>query len=183
MQQLIIFKMNPTTQQQILTNLFLLQDNNGNPLFSSTSAVALARKIADAMAPLIDNTLSELTDTQTIIQNIINNQRYGRSGYYTSKALLFQYSSSADQILTPDPVTNYPEYAVIDSTLQIISQAAFEVSGSNSFILKIAALSGTTLVPLTTLQMNDFVSYFTNFEIPGMPVQIVSTTGNVINFT
>jgi hypothetical protein len=171
-----------TTQQQILTNLFALTDQSGNQLFSSTSAVSLARKIADAMAPIIDNTLSELIDTQTIIQNIINNQRYGRSGYYTSKALLFQYSSSADQILTPDPVTNDPEYAVIDTTLQIISQAAFDVSGSNILILKVAALSGTTLGPLTTLQMNDFKSYFTNFEIPGLPVQIISTTGNVINF-
>lgn len=172
-----------TTQNQILTNLFALTDNLGNQLFSSTSAVALAQKIADSMAPIIDNTLLEIADTQTIIQNIINNQRYGRSGYYTSNALLFQYSSSADQILTPDPVTGDPTYAVIDTSLQIITQAAFEVSGSNTLILKVAALSGTSLIPLTTLQMNDFKSYFLNFEIPGLPVAIVSANPNIIDFT
>ena len=174
-----------STYDTIITNLQgIIDPVTGLPYFNNPSATALYKKIADALAPIIDNTLTEQTNTQTIIQGIINSQRYGRSGYYIAKALAYQYDNTTPQVLTPDPITLDPIYAVIDPTKQIITQCAFELSGSNTLILKVAKIdSGTGLLgPLSGTEKTDFDSYFLNFEIPGLPVQKISIAANVINF-
>lgn len=160
------------TIDTILSNLISLGFNN-------PSDAAIYKKMAEATGLIIDTTLTEMVNSETEIFNIINTQRYGKSGYYTGKALAFQYGDN----LIVDPVTLDYIYAVIDATKQIIKQAAFEDISSQLF-LKIATLNSTTglLEPLTVAQYNAFVNYFTVFEIPGLPVTIINSPGNILYF-
>lgn len=147
--------------------------------FDNPSDAAIYKKIAEAFGVVIDSTITEINNSETNIFNIINTQRYGKSGYYTGKALAFQYG---DDLIT-DPVTLDYIYAVIDTTKQIVKQAAFEDISSQLF-LKIAtidAISGL-LIPLTTAQYNAFVNYFTVFEVPGLPVTFINLPANILYF-
>lgn len=160
------------TQDLITANLVALG-------FDNPSDAAIYNKIAEAFGLIIDSTLVELDNSETEIFNIINTQRYGKSGYYTGKALAFQLGDN----LEIDPVTFDYIYAVIDTTKQIVKQAAFENISSQLF-LKIATLNTTTglLEPLTVSQYNAFVNYFTVFEIPGLPVTFINLPGNILYF-
>jgi hypothetical protein len=164
------------TQDTIKANLISLG-------FDNASTSALYNKVAEAVGVTVDTTITEIGNSENRIFNIINTQRYGKSGYYTSKALAFQYGDD----LIVDPVTLDFVYAVIDSTKQIISQAAFEefTTGNSSLLyLKIAALNATTglLQPLTTPQFSAFQNYYVNFEIPGLPVTLINSPGNILFF-
>lgn len=166
-----------TTQQTIEANLIALGFNN-------TSATAIYNKIAEAVGFTVDITNQEIANTEQVILDIINSQRYGRANYYTENALAFQYGDN----LIVDPETFDYVYAVIDESKQIINQAAFEeiASGNSSqLFLKIATVDPLTgqLVALSTPQLNAFTSYFYVFQIPGLPISIISAAGNVINFT
>jgi hypothetical protein len=160
------------TQDQIIANLIALG-------FDNDSDAAIYNKIAESFGLIIDSTLTELSNSETEIFNIINTQRYGKSGYYTGKALAFQFGDN----LVIDPVTFDYIYATIDPIKQIVKQAAFEDISSQLF-LKIATLNTLTglLEPLTVAQYNAFVNYFTVFEIPGLPVTFINIPGNVLYF-
>lgn len=160
------------TQDLITANLIALG-------FDNPSQAAIYNKIAEACGLVIDSTITELNNSETEIFNINNTQRYGKSGYYTGKALAFQYGDN----LIIDAVTFDCVYAVIDVTKQIIKQAAFEDISSQLF-LKIAALNTITglLEPLTIAQYNAFSTYFDVFEIPGLPVTIINLPGNILYF-
>lgn len=164
------------TQDTINANLLALG-------FTNPSNQAVYNKIAQGCGVVVDNTISEIANSENIITTIITSQRYGKSDDYNSKARAFQYGDN----LIIDPVTKDYVYAVIDTTKQIITQSAFEeiVSGNSSqLFLKIATTDALTgdLIPLTTAQLNSFTNYFINFEIPGLPISIISIPGNVLNF-
>jgi hypothetical protein len=164
------------TTDTINANLLSLGMNN-------PSQLSTANEIANGIGIVIDETIQEMTNSENNILNIINTQRYGKSGYYTSIAKQFQYGYN----LSVDPVTLAPYYAVIDPTAQIVSQAAFEelASGNSSqLFLKIATLNTLTnqLQALSTPQLAGFNNYFINFEIPGVPVTVISADPNQVNF-
>lgn len=164
------------TEQQISAALEALGFNN-------PSNTAIFEKIAQAIGVTIDNTLTEFNNNQAAILNIINTKNYGKSGYYTTAAKAFQYGDN----LIVDPTILQFVYAVIDPTKQIINQAAFEeiTSGETSqLFLKVTTLNTLTglLIPLSTPQMAAFMSYFVNFEIPGLPISIISNPANILSF-
>lgn len=166
-----------TTATQIASNLAALG-------FDNPSAAALYNKIAQAVGDTVDATITEMTNSENSILNIITSQRYGTAGYYTAAALAFQLGYN----LSPNPVTLAPQYSVIDPAAQIISQAAFEqiVEGSSAqLFLKVATLNAVTglLGALTAPKYAAFAAYFLNFELPGIPVTIVSSPADVLNFT
>lgn len=151
--------------------------------FDNPSAAALYNKIATALGITIDQTIQEMTNSENNILSIINSQRYGKPGYYTSTALAFQYG---DDLVT-DPITLDLIYATIDASKQIINQAAFEeiVQGTSSqLFLKVATLDPVSglLTNLNAPQYSAFSAYFTNFELPGLPVSIISNPANILNF-
>lgn len=153
------------------------------PEFTNQSEAAIDKKIASSLAPVIDNTITELSNTVTVIEDIIGQQRYGKSEYYTQKALEFQ--TGVNLVLDAD--LNYV-YETVDATKQIIKQAAFEIasSGNNQVLsLKVATLDPNTnkLIALTAGQKTEFDNYFNLFEIPGLPIQKISSDANVFNFT
>lgn len=164
------------TTNQIMANLQALG-------FTNTSAAATYVKIAQALGIPVDNTIQEFANSLAVMTQTISAKNYGKSGYYTDKAKAFQYG---DDLVT-DPTTQDLVYAVINPQNQIISQAAFEevISGSNvQLFLKVAttdAVSGN-LLPLTAPQLAAFASYMSNFEILGIPVSIISSAANILNF-
>jgi hypothetical protein len=164
------------TSDQIAANLVAMG-------FDNPSQTALYNKIAQAVGILIDNTIQEFANSENNILNTITTQRYGKSGYYTAAALAFQYGDD----LTVDPTTGNPVYATINPLNQIISQAAFEelISGNSSqLFIKVATtdpVSGN-LEALSAPQLAAFIDYFVNFEIPGIPISIISLAPNVLNF-
>jgi hypothetical protein len=150
---------------------------------NNTSAAALYDTIARNIAISIDNTKTELDNTKIIIQDIIGLQRYGRSGNYVYKALAFQYGDD----LIEDTATHEYYYATIDTTKQIIKQAAFQIDtsgGGQILTMKVAAYDNTNkLRKLTTDEKNSFDGYFLQFEIPGLPIYKSSTDPNIFDFT
>ena len=146
--------------------------------FTNTSATAIGEKIAEALAITVDNTITEINNTQQVILNLISSKNYGSADYYVAAAKYYQEGDN----LVVNPVTLAPVYAVIDATKNIISQAAF-VNNGGTLGLKVATtgISGS-LAPLTIAQLAAFQSYFTTFEIPGLPVTIISVNGNVLSF-
>ena len=155
----------------------------GVPELTNPSQLSLFYKIARAVAISIDVTDAEIENTKAIIDNIIGTQRYGRSGYYTSNALAFQYGDN----LIVDPYTLDLVYATIDPDKQIIKQAAFDVAisgGAQILTLKVAKLDPdtNTLVKLTPTEKTAFDGYFLSYEIPGLPVTKVSNDANIFGF-
>jgi hypothetical protein len=161
--------------------------------FDSQSSASVVNKIADAIAPIIDNTINEITNSENVITDLLISQYgYGKTLYYTGNALAFQFGDNLTVNTAINPVTGAPYlnmiYAVVDTTKQIIKQAAFQsITAGNAvqLFLKIAtidALSGN-LIPLTTQQLNAFTNYMVNFEIPGLPLNIINLPGNILNFT
>jgi hypothetical protein len=164
------------TTDQINANLVSLG-------FTNPSQLAIDNKIAQGIGIVIDNTITEMQNSENNILNIINTQRYGKSGYYTSIALAFQYGYS----LSINPATLEFYYPVIDDSAKVVSQAAFEeiISGNSSqLFLKIATLDTllNQLEALSPPELAAFTNYFVNFEIPGVPVTIISADPNVLNF-
>jgi hypothetical protein len=157
----------------ILTQLIALDfDNDSND--------AIYAAIAQAVGEVLDNFTTEFTNTQNVILNIINNQRYGKAGYYIAKALAFQDGDD----LIPSAGTLDPTYAIIDVTKQIVKAAAFQ-SNSGQLSIKIAGqdpISGN-LIQLTQQQISDFVAYFVNFQILGVPVSTICLPANIFSFS
>ena len=147
--------------------------------FNNASATAIYNKIAQAIGIPIDNTIQEMTNSENNILNTINTQRYGKSGYYIAKALAFQYGDD----LVIDPVTLEDVYAIIDPAKQIVSQAAFEEIAALLF-LKVATTNSISgdLEPLTELELASFKDYMLNFELPGLPLSIISAAPNILSF-
>lgn len=164
------------TTDQIQANLIAMG-------FDNPSALALYNKIAEGIGLVIDNTITEMANSENNILVIISTQRYGKSGYYTAIALAFQYGDD----LAINPVTLELFYPVIDPAAKIVNQAAFEeiISGSSSLLfLKIATLNTLTnqLQALSPDQLAAFENYFVNFELPGLVVTIISADPNQLGF-
>ena len=147
---------------------------------SNGSVSAIYKKIAEAIGQVIDTVLSEIANTQTIITNIVTNQSYGKSNYYTDAALAFQYGDD----FIPDGNGNY-YYAVIktDPSVRIITQVAF-INTSLGLQLKVATTDPSTglLIALDGSQLAAFIAYMGLFEIPGLPLLITSIAGNTLAF-
>lgn len=161
--------------------------------FTNESSASIVEIIAIACGQVMDVVLAEISNSESIITNLlISQQGYGKALYYTGIALEFQYGDNLEINENINPVTGAPYlnlyYPTIDVTKQIIAQAAFQTGiqgGSQVAFLKVAtsAISGSGLAPLSTPQLTAFQSYMLNFEIVDIPLNIISLPGNVLNFT
>ena len=150
---------------------------------SNTSVSALFAKFAEACGQVIDTVLAELSNTQTIITDIVTTQNYGKSNYYINAALAFQYGPNAAVLTTDSNGNYYYPTTTTDPTIIIITQAAF-VNTSLGLVLKVATTDTSTglLIALTGDQLSAFQTYIQLYEIPGLPLLIVSDTGNTLAF-
>lgn len=152
------------------------------PELNSQSVAGIINKEAEAIGQVIDNTLAELDNTKSIITQTITDKNDGHAGSYIANALMYQEGDS----LSIDSNGNY-YYLVIDTTKQIIKQAAFNeiIAGvSATLVLKVAYLDPSTglLAKLPTAKKTAFDSYFSLFEKPGLPVTKISNDPNILAF-
>lgn len=147
--------------------------------FDNPANDAIFEMIAQGIGGVIDNTLTEFTNTKNTIIDVIANQRYGKAAYYVNAALQFQYGDD----LIPSAGTLDPTYAVIDPTKQVIKQAAFQNFNAN-LSLKIAGLDSLSgnLIQLPQIQQDAFNAYYVFFEIPGIPISIICLPANIFSF-
>ena len=169
----------------ILSNI-----KNGIPTLSNTSVTAIFNKLASALSINIDSTIAELQNTQTVIDQNIATNNYGKAGYYIAAAL--QYEDGVDMVF--DPTTMKYIYSPVDISKQSISQAAFE---EETLILKVATTdSSGNLIKLDPAVLSRFIAYMkqstiptlsggklislnAGFEIPGIIIYIVSKDPNL----
>jgi hypothetical protein len=159
--------------------------------FKNTSVTSILEQIAIAVGTVDDNILAEIANSENIITNLlISQQGYGKALYYTGVALQFQYGYNLSINTAINPVTGAPYlnlyYPSIDTNALIISQAAFQASpqsGSIVLYLKVATTSGGVLAPLSAPQLAAFTSYMINFEIVGLPINIISLPANILFFS
>jgi hypothetical protein len=177
-----------TLLQQIIANL-----KTALPDFDNTSQTDPLIKIADSLAPILQNNLDEQTNTQNIIQNIINTQNYGKSQWYVNTALAYQYGIPL--IVNSLYQNVYAVVPPIDPTILIIKQAAFGYNtlstGIQQLYLKIAMLDPITKKLKKVADTDpDYPNCFTDFSnyflataiMPGVPVSIVTFDPNLISF-
>jgi len=165
------------TYDDIKANLVALGFDNP----SDTSIIGMQ---AQAIGEAIDITKVEFDNTEANITSIIQHQRYGTVDWYVAKAKAYQKGDT----LTEDPDTLEMVYAVIDTTKQIVVQAAFE---EDTMTLKVAKENsvGILLEMSNTTDpdgdgeddMPDFEAYMTYFEIPQIPITKVSPLANIID--
>jgi hypothetical protein len=135
--------------------------------------------MAEAIQIPVDTISQELSNASQGLVDLFLAQNYGKSGYYITVAKAFQYGDS----LSIDSNGNF-YYPVIDTTKQIIKQAAMQWDRTTNFLsLKVATKDPTgAVIALSSAQLAAFVSYMQNFLIEGIPVNIVSLSPNVITF-
>ena len=167
-----------TTYDTLLSNLQALV-----PEIDSTSGAGILEKIASTISPIIDNTNSEITNTEDIITNIIAQKQPGKALYYTSQALLFEYDlvNNVGVDLVIDPVSLQNVYANPDPTKQIIKVAVFD---ENTMTLKVAFQdTDGKLKALPDNIKTLFDNYFySTSEWANLPVNKVSNNPNLLLF-
>ena len=151
------------------------------PELTNQSEASMDKKIASAIAPVIDNTITELSNTQDVITNIIGTQRYGKSLYYIQKALQYQEGGT----LIVDSNFDY-NYQTVNTNLLLIKQAALIVNDSGNtqiLTMKVARQdpNGSGLIALGD-KLPAFNDYMKLFEIPGIPILIDSRSANIFSF-
>ncbi|MDJ1494149.1 hypothetical protein QNI19_14490 [Cytophagaceae bacterium DM2B3-1] len=106
---------------------------------------------------------------KTEIEKLINEAPVGTPSWYVLKSKLFQ---SGDVLYE---VNGFLAYPVIDETKQIVSQAAYKVSGSKLFlkVAKDGALPDT-LEPLDSTELAQFAGYIDRLRFAGTEIEIVS---------
>lgn len=161
------------TQTQILSNLQALG-------FNTTTAAAMMLNISQGVGLCVDNTITEIANSQNYITQTLTDKQYGGASYYTTWAKAFQLGYN----LSINPTTGNYYYATIDTSAQIIAQAAFGVTSAGLY-LKVAGINSTTnqLQQIPTAQLASFQNYFNIAEIPGLPVSIINSQPDQLTFS
>eukprot|EP01037_Dinobryon_pediforme_P011474 gene11474-11570_t len=131
--------------------------------FSNPSAEAIYNKFAEAAGVAVDNTITEIANSENIITNLlISKNGFGKVNYYTQAALAFQYGDDLiiNTAINPDTAGNAIQL--------ILKVATTDINGN--------------LAPLSPAQLLAFQNYFLTFEILGLPVVIVSIAGELQDY-
>jgi hypothetical protein len=162
-----------STYQETVANL----ENNG---FDNPSVGGMYKVFTDAIQLNVDAAATEIANGKQGIINLFLAQNYGKGGYYVNAAKAFQYGDN----LLIDANGNY-YYDTIDTTKQIISQAAFQWDKTQNYLsLKVGTTDSTgNVIALSAAQYTAFVGYMDNYLIAGVPVNIISKNPNIITYT
>lgn len=145
---------------------------------NSTSNVAIWRLWTYIVAVCMW-TIENLFDAHKAeVGGIITNMKPHTLQWYVNKAKAYQYGDSL-----PD---GSDTYAVIDTTKQVVAYAAAQENTQISKVrMKVAALSGNTLIPLTTGQLSGLITYMQLIKDAGVALYITSQNADrlVLNIT
>jgi hypothetical protein len=107
------------------------------------------------------------------VEALISSTRFGTLPWYQEIALLFQYGDALTY-------TSYRfQYAIVDTTKQIIKRAA-AVATNGQIILKVAKLTGTDPVKLTSGELTAFNAYILDLKPPGETVLVISSDADLM---
>lgn len=136
---------------------------------NSTSITAVYRLIAyiTAVAHWVHENFFDAH--KTAVEILINQAPVGTPSWYVKKAKEFQLGDVLYE------VEGFLAYPVVDATKQIITQAAYKVTGSKLF-LKVAkaGVLVDTLEPLSTTELAQFAGYIDRLRFAGTEIEIVS---------
>ena len=137
--------------------------------FSAVSVETCILYVVAACAALLEYMFDWFTED---VDNIVNNERYGRKGWYekTAKAFQYQDGNGVDYALDIDT----GEYAIDDEEARIVKHASAEAGNGIGVRLKVAKESNGALAPLTTDELAAFTTYINRLKPAGVPVTVIS---------
>lgn len=137
--------------------------------FSAVSVETCILYVVATCAALMEYMFDWFTED---VDNIVNNERYGRKGWYekTAKAFQYQNGNGVDYALNIDT----GEYDDFDENAQIVKHASAEASNGIGVKLKVAKENNGVLAPLTSDELAAFTTYINRLKPAGVPVTVIS---------
>lgn len=137
--------------------------------FSAVSVETCILYVVATCAALLEYMFDWFTED---VDNIVNNERYGRKGWYEKTAKTFQYQdgNGVDYALNIDT----GEYDDYDENAQIVKHASAEASNGIGVRLKVAKENNGVLAPLTSDELTAFTTYINRLKPAGVPVTVIS---------
>ena len=136
--------------------------------FSAVSVETCLLFVVAACAALVENLFDWFTAD---VDERVNEDRYGRKGWYEKTAKAFQYQDGDGTDYQLDIDTG--EYAVTDEEAQIVRHASAEANNGFGVKLKVAKGEGS-LSPLDADELAAFTSYINRLKPAGVPVTVIS---------
>ena len=161
-------------QQQIIDQKNSYASLNG---LSSPSQTAIWRLWTFIVAVSISLLEQILAIFSTDIETSLTNRVAGTPTWIKNNLLLFQYDAIIPQIITIDSNYNI-SYPIVDTTKQIITQAAINVISNNTIQIKVA--KQTPPIPLTTTELNAVQGYLNEIMPAGIYTQATTADSDKI---
>lgn len=141
---------------------------------TSTSQTAIWKLLTFIVAVAI-NLFEQLLDIFIVdVETRISAAAPGTPSWIRQQCLLFQWSSTTDQIIQFDTVNIAPYYPTVNAALRIITQCAV-TSLPNKIVLVKVATGGSSPAPLSSPQQDALTSYLDYLNFAGVYFQLVST--------
>ena len=140
---------------------------------TSVSATAVWRLLAFVVATVV--WLHEkMFDQYTLdLQTLADNSIVGSGRYYVTAMLEFQEGDTL--VVLPSGRLGYN---VIDAAKRIIKLASFQEQPGGVVLIKVAALSGTAIQPLTAAQRTQAQGYARKIGFAGVRTNVISETAD-----
>lgn len=152
------------TDEQLVT----VYDSN----LSAVNVVTLLIYIVAACAAAIENMLDwHIAD----VNEMVDGERYGQTGWYAKVAKKFQYQHGTDFQLDE----NTGEYGTVNDTYKIIKHASCENNGFG-VKLKVAKEIVNNSGELSSDEKTAFAAYINRVKPAGIPVTIISRSADVL---
>ena len=137
--------------------------------FSAVSVETCILYVVAFCAALLEHMFDWFTED---VDNIVNNERYGRKGWYEKTAKAFQYQDGVDYELNIE-TGRYEVEEGEDSPCRIVKHAWAEAGNRSGVVLKVAKGNGTP-EPLTSDELDAFEAYIRRLKPAGIPVTVTS---------
>lgn len=139
---------------------------------SAVNVVTLLIYIVAACAAAIENMLDwHIAD----VNEMVDGERYGQTGWYAKVAKKFQYQQGTDFQLDE----NTGEYGTVNDTYKIIKHASCENNGFG-VKLKVSKEGSDGLEALESNEQTAFAAYLNRLKPAGIPVTIISRSADVL---
>lgn len=144
--------------------------------FSAVSVETCILYVAAACAALLEHFFDWFTED---VDNIVDNERYGRKGWYEKIAKAFQYQDGVDYELDID-TGRYEVEEGEESPCRIVKHASAEASNGIGVKLKVAKGETGALSPLGADELTAFETYINRLKPAGVPVTVVNRSADLL---
>lgn len=140
--------------------------------FSAVSVETCILYVVAACAALVENLFDWFTAD---VDERVNEDRYGRKGWYEKTARNFQFADGTNFSL--DIETG--EYATVDEEARIVTHAS-AIGNGFGVKLKVAKGNAGALQPLNQQERTAFETYINRLKPAGIPVTVVSRNADLL---